>query len=549
MPDITQTCRITNKDFVVTEWEQGILKEFGLALPTLCIDERHRRRMSRRNERRIYNSVCDKTGKAIISMYPKDSEFTVYSQEAWWSDDWDAKDYGKEYDFSRPFFQQFAELQKIVPRMSVMNKHAENSDYCNLTTNNKNCYLVFGGDFNEDCMYSIINMKCRDVSDVYWVWESELMYDSTDCEKCYNVKYCQNAANCVDSSFLYECRNCTNCFGCVGLNGKEYQIFNEQYTPEDYARKIQEFRLETWSGVQHMKKEFKKFHLRFPHRATRILNSENATGDIISDAKNCTNCFAVSGPAEDIKDIFIVAAPLNNAFSCNHVGFKAELFYEMMGSIEGYHSALCSFSWASNNTYYCDMVDSSHDLFGCVSMYRGQYCILNKQYTKEEYEELLPIIIEHMKSTGEWGEFFPMEISPFAYNETVANDYYKLTREGALALGLKWKDEDLHIGAGPKLPDSINDVEDEVLQMNLICEKTGRAYKIIPQELKLYRQMGIPIPRYAPETRNEDRILKRNPWQLWDRNCAKCNVTISTSYSPERPEIIYCENCYLKEVY
>jgi hypothetical protein len=52
---------------------------------------------------------------------------------------------------------------------------------------------------------------------------------------------------------------------------------------------------------------------------------------------------------------------------------------------------------------------------------------LNKQYTKEEYEKLLPKIIAHMKKTGEWGEFFPISISPFNYEETPAMDYYPLT--------------------------------------------------------------------------------------------------------------------------
>ena len=62
----------------------------------------------------------------------------------------------------------------------------------------------------------------------------------------------------------------------------------------------------------------------------------------------------------------------------------------------------------------------------------SQYCILNKQYTKEEYEELLPKIIEHMKSTDEWGKFFPTEDSPFAYNETVASEFYPITKDEVL---------------------------------------------------------------------------------------------------------------------
>jgi hypothetical protein len=34
-----------------------------------------------------------------------------------------------------------------------------------------------------------------------------------------------------------------------------------------------------------------------------------------------------------------------------------------------------------------------------------------------------------MRSTGEWGEFFPHELSPFGYDETVAQEYFPMTEE------------------------------------------------------------------------------------------------------------------------
>jgi hypothetical protein len=59
---------------------------------------------------------------------------------------------------------------------------------------------------------------------------------------------------------------------------------------------------------------------------------------------------------------------------------------------------------------------------------------LNKQYTKEEYNILVPKIIEHMISTGERGEFFPPKYAPFGYNESLANEYFPLRQTEALAL-------------------------------------------------------------------------------------------------------------------
>ncbi|KKT02227.1 MAG: Epidermal growth factor receptor [Candidatus Peregrinibacteria bacterium GW2011_GWF2_43_17] len=549
MPNITQTCRITGREFTVTEWEQEHLKKFGVPLPTLCADERLRRRLAHRNERKLYKRNCDLAGKPIISIYSPDKPFKVYSQEAWWGDKWDAKDYGREYDFSRPFFEQFTDLQKEVPVLCLMNKNGVNSDYCNITHGNKNCYLVFGGDFNEDCMYSIFSMHSRNMADVYWVNKSELVYDSINCIHCYSIKYCEDCQNCSNSSFLFACRNCQNCFACVGLVAKQYCIWNKQYSREEYEKTIKQFKSDTWSGVKYTKEIFAKFKLNFPHKYANLVSCENCTGDQVSNVKNCTDCFYVEGPAEDCKDVFIGGYNAKDIMSSDHIGFDAELFYEMLGSIRGNHNALCRFSWCSNNTYYCSVVDSCKDLFGCVSMKRAEYCILNKQYTKSEYEEIVPRIINHMKSTCEWGEYFPIETSQFAYNETVANDFFPMTREEALKKGCKWLDEKNEPPKKLDVPDSIHDTKDDILAANLLCEKTGRPYKIIKPELDLYRKMEIPVPHYAPETRNEIRIARLNPLKTFDRTCAKCGASLKTAYKPENPATIYCEKCYLGILY
>jgi hypothetical protein len=178
---------------------------------------------------------------------------------------------------------------------------------------------------------------------------------------------------------------------------------------------------------------------------------------------------------------------------------------------------------------------------------------LNKQYTKEEYEELVPKIIEHMKKSGEWGQFFPVGISPFAYNETVAIEYYPLSKEEVLAKGWRWQEEsesgDAQKVSDYKIPDNISDVSDEILGKGLKCEVTGRPYKIIQQELEFYRKMNLPIPRRCPDQRHIDRIALRDPRKLWERKCTNCGKMMSSVYAPERSEKVYCEECYLKAVY
>ncbi len=139
-----------------------------------------------------------------------------------------------------------------------------------------------------------------------------------------------------------------------------------------------------------------------------------------------------------------------------------------------------------------------------------------------------------MKKTEEYGEFFPIKICPFGYNETLAMDAFPLTKEEAKKKGFKWHDP-----PAPKLSDDTN-------VTTCSCEKN---FKIIAQEIAFYKKLKIPTPEKCPLCRHNTRMAKRQPLKLWDRECAKCNTSVKSNYQPSRPEIIYCEACYLKDVY
>ena len=150
-----------------------------------------------------------------------------------------------------------------------------------------------------------------------------------------------------------------------------------------------------------------------------------------------------------------------------------------------------------------------------------------------------------------YGEFFPIEISPFGYNETAAQDWYPLTRERAIEKGYPWSDyenETKYQISDYEIPDNIIDVQDDILNKVLKCEASGKPYKIISMELQFLRRMGLPIPRKSPLERHKERIGKLLPHKLFDRACVQCEANIKTPYAPDRPEIVYCESCYNREV-
>jgi len=234
------------------------------------------------------------------------------------------------------------------------------------------------------------------------------------------------------------------------------------------------------------------------------------------------------------------------------VGRNAELNYESINTgIESFHNLFCVRCWTVSDSLYCVDCDYSKDCFGCVGMRRHQHCILNKQYTPEEYQSMQLRILDHMRDTGEWGEFFPTAESPFCYNETVAQEYFPLAKEAALSRGFRWREPEPreYRPATCAVPDSIEDASESICKEMLACAACRKNYRVIREEFKACRERGIPIAQFCPDCRHLRRMKLRNPRDLWSRECDKCGAAVQSSFAPERPEIVYCGKCYTSHAF
>jgi hypothetical protein len=215
-----------------------------------------------------------------------------------------------------------------------------------------------------------------------------------------------------------------------------------------------------------------------------------------------------------------------------------------------------------------------------VGLTGKEYCIFNKQYTKEEYEELLPKIIQQMNDVPyldeqgrvyRYGEFFPFDFCPFGYNETSANYFFPISKEEAIAKGYPWKDREernYNVTLFSKdLPESIAGVGDDICNQVIECPNKGKAeyqcteaFRIVPAELNFYRQKNLPLPHFCPNCRHYMRIRKYNiSMHLSQKQCncdisthghaGVCQNEFKTTYSPSSTKKIYCESCYNKEIY
>ncbi len=529
-------------------------KKYVLPPPSLCSSCRCQRRLAMRNENKLYRRTCALTGKPMISLYSPDKPYAVYSEAAWSGDAWDPMTYATDFDFSRSFFEQFDALLHRVPRRGMhQDGLAENSDYTAFGMNNKNCYLAFSCLMCEDVYCSSWTVMSKNCVDCLLAVGGELLYEIVNCTKCYHSFYCRDCSNCQDSLLLEDCRNCHHCICCKNLREKEYHIYNKPVPKEEFEAKRQQI---LNGGLTEERAVFDAWRMTMPTPHAQISQSEGCSGNYIQQAKNCIDCYDVQMGVEDLRHCQLCGLKTKDMMDCSSAGKNAEILYEMHATANGTQRCMCdSFIGNCEHVYCSENMDFCSHCFGCIGLRHKKFCILNKQYTEEEYHVLLPEIIEHMQNTQEWGEFFPVAVSPFCYNETLAYEHFPLTKEEVLAKGWKWKDV---TGDPPQvskllhaadLPATIADVGDDILDTAIECAVTKKPFRIIRQELDFYRREGLPLPRLHPEERHRQRMAQRTPYKLWSRECAKCQKNIESSYAPERPEMIYCEECYLKEVY
>jgi len=460
------------------------------------------------------------------------------------------------------------------PGLSIEITSLINSPYVNHAGNLKNCYLIYQADFDEDCAHGVYIKNCRDILDSSLILQSELCYDSMHSYKnsrCAGLR--SQVSESLDCFFLRDSHGCQNCFASANLRNQKYRIFNKQYSPEGYKEEMKKWDLGSFAKYQEAKRiseEHWKTLLPKPHMDDFSVNS---SGSHYFQCKNCKECYEIWGPAEDSKFLFMLSLPpIKDCYDVSAWGNNLQLSYESCAV--GQDSANLKFCVESglnaHSLDYCQFTFGGDNNFGCAGLRKGKYCILNKKYSKEKYEKLVPQIKKHMdempyiseirnskheirKIIYQYGEFFPAELSAFPYNDTLAQRFFPLTKEEALTQGYKWLDEEKRTypitqKAGD-LPDHIKNALDSILQEVIECATCGKGFRIIPMELKFLRERNFPLPRQCPFCRIDEKFSQ---WiknlRVIPRTCDKCGASFTTNYTQDEAPVIYCKTCYNNEV-
>ncbi len=552
-------CTSCREAFQITADDQVMLKRLSpivggitlsIPLPTHCPECRQRRRLSFRNDKHYYKNTCSSCKKHVISIYSPDKGVPVLCHECFWADSFDPRVYGQDLDLKRPIMDQIAELKKRVPRLCIFNTQSENSEYTVHSSRNKNCYMSSSTMRSEDVHYSDWAIDCKDSINLVNSSNMELCADCNDSRRCYASEDLDLCSNCSDCTLCFDCHASQYLIGCVSRKNQKAMILNVPATKDEVIATRKRYMADAIFRADFLEK-FRALSLSCPKRCTWNLNAEHSSGDYLQNTVNAQTCFS----SMDLEDCMYVydTIDMQNCMDTTRGSFSRNL-YECKATSDLKDTCFSNLTYQCDNLLYCDNAHGSSECFACFGIKKMKYCILNKQYSKDEYQTLVPTIVRAMEGRGEWGEFFPTTISSFAYNETKAFEAWPLTKDESLARGWGWKDNDavpqsLQMISAEALPQNIDDVPDQILETIIASEGSKKPYRIIPQELAFYRKRGLPLPRLHPHDRLEAIYTRENARVLYARTCATCAKAIQTTYAPERPETVLCEECYLKEVY
>ncbi len=574
-------CQNCKHEFTIEPEDFNFYEKMKVPPPTFCPECRLIRKMQVFNIRNLYNRNCSNCGKKTVSIFNQASPYNVWCFDCYFKNRPDLTTYGFNYDFSENFFIQYEKLRRKVPLL-CLEQSGNNSggcDYANYTYGSKNIYLSHNVASSENIYYSVfVNKNNKTCFDSLSFRDDELCYELVDSNHNYHSVFLTRCDQCIDSMFLFNCVNCQNCFMSSNQRNQNYVFKNEKLSKKEYEKAIADENLSSYKGFEKAKSEYSELMKNTIMRFSKQINTVNCTGDIIENSKNCLSSFYI-WKSENIKNVAYSVNSVKDSYDMLDSG-RGERMYESICSGRGnYEISFCCRTFNTINTYYCEGCIDCKNLFGCIGLRNKEYCILNKQYTKEEYEKLVEKIRKHMDEMPytdkngcayKYGEFFPAELSPFAYNETMAFEQFPLSKREAQDKNIRWFDDPDRSYSitlkSAQIEDDIKDVRDSILSENIECGHKGecnhqctKAFRILPEELQFYKRMKLPVPHICPNCRYFVRLKRSLPWRLWHRECmckeedhnhkGKCANEFDTPYAPDRPEVVYCKECYQQEVY
>lgn len=440
----------------------------------------------------------------LISRYHKNSFINICSREEFEKGrDNLMKQTGRVYDTQLPFFEQLKSLWSDIKMPNMIHSGVvENADFSDTIVNAQNAYL--SNIVTVDCeniLYSTRVSLSSDISNSLFIVSSQELSFTHQVHSSYKVFYSRFIHNCNNIWLSTNLTGCSECIWCYDLQNANYYIENKKYSKTDYhikkteiLRKKEDFLARyTWLGV--VWKNIASSDVS----GTSIFESENIeNGNFIFQTKNGRNLFYVwwDEPLENCYDFF------------SGWGWWGNDYYGAVMSGISSHIYCSTLVGYSNNIFYSYYLTHCSYCFACIGLANKQYCIFNKQYTKEQWHKMADKIFSSMESEWSLWDFFPWDLNPFYFNDTMAGLLWDFTKQEVEAKWYMWRDEEIKVDIpeGSKViqtteltnyqwydADNNWKIDPEILGV-VIQDEKWNYYRIVQMEYDFLMKHELPLP-------------------------------------------------------
>ena len=423
---------------------------------------------------------------------------------------------GIDYNSEISFFDNYEKLFLETNIFNVIDHWgAENSDYADMVYNSKNAYLSTVIISNcENVLYSISTKdNCTNVLNSIATWSnSENIYFCSGILNSFKVFYSRFINNSNNIWFSTNMIGCQECINCNDLENQKYYINNEKLEKTEYLKQKKEILKnksnfeETYSKLDSKWKNINSTNTTW----SSMFSSENVENGYfwyyVKDSKNVMFTWWVDWD-NNMYDVFTAGSPTAHDF-----------YWVMWANWENLYC--CKNITISSNLFYSYWCDSCSFCIWCIWLKNKNYCILNKQYSKEDFEILSDKIFWKMEENGELWEFFPAKLNPFYFNDTVSWLIWGFKKEEIIKEWFLWRDEKIKVdipdendliysspqpspeGEGVKSLDDFEwfdsdwnwKINPEILK-KVIKDDSWNYYRIVKMEYDFLVKHSLPLPR------------------------------------------------------
>ncbi len=552
-----RTCALTGEKWMMDEEEIGWYRKLNVP-PSKCSP------LTRLRVITAYfigvqwwNNKSAKDGSVLISATHPASGIKVLSDDDWFASDFSGITVNPDETSSA--FAAIETLCRQIPITGNRNLVKPVNSIAAISNGDEDSYFVNASKTKR----TLFGMNAMDVEDSAEIFQSLKVghsYRLVHCERIFNCRYLQECRDCINSQFLFDCRNCEDCFMSVNKRNKKFVFRNEQLTETEYRARMSQIDFTRRSSVQVLQQEYDEMVRSigiWPENFNE--DAPESTGEYLTHVSNCHDCHWVANGCNNNFQAGYVFNQSSDNMNCAGWFSSNNSYYSSIGS----RSANIKYSFTAiqcQNCEYCYHCYNCEDCFGCVGLNRKRFCIFNTQYTEEEYWKKLDEVKCAMLDRGEYGDYLPVPLSPVRFGDSGSVLFFLADRKigdqiGALdyppeTAGACGEDRVAasSLQASELMPDCIDDPTlAEWVGKPVFDAKAQRRFVLLPQELKMFKELRIaPSDRHFV-SRVQDLALRANGGAFMNASCEKCHQSLRVAENKTYPvRRIYCKEDYLK---